>query len=80
MSYPAVVASGLAVIVTTVTVVAVVLVITAVTAVVVAPIITTVIVAALMVSRAGSPFSFFGVGVPVSGLYQFADGCGPLAL
>ena len=41
---------------------------------------TTVIVAALVVSGTGSPFSFFGVGISVCYLYQFADGCGPLVV
>ena len=61
-------------------VVAAVLVIMAAVAVVVAPVFTMVIVVALVVSRAGNPFSFFGVGISVCCLYQFADGCGPLAV
>ena len=76
----AVVTSGLADILVAVAVVAAVLVITAAVTIVVAPVFTTVIVAALVVSRAGNPFGFFSVGLPVCYLYQFADGCGPLAV
>ena len=39
-----------------------------------------VIVMMLVVSGAGNPFGFFSVGVSVCCLYQFADGCGPLAV
>ena len=38
----------------------------------------TVIVASLVMSRAGSPFGSFGIGISVCCLYQFTDGCGPL--
>jgi hypothetical protein len=69
----AVVRQGLAV-------VTVVLIITAAVAVIVAPVFTTVIVVTLVVSGAGNQFGFFGVGVSVCCLYQFADGCGPLAV
>ena len=48
--------------------------------VIVEPIFTMVIVAALVVSGAGSPFGFFGVGISVCYLYQFIDGCGPLVV
>ena len=76
----AVVALGLTVIVTAVMVVAVVLVIMTVIVVIVAPVITMVIIAALMVSRAGSPFNFFDVSILVCHLYQFANGCRPLVV
>ena len=62
-----------------VVVTAVMIIMVAVT-VVVAPIFMTVIVAALVVSRVGSPFSFFGVSVFVCYLYQFTDGSGPLVV
>ena len=40
----------------------------------------TVIIVALVVSGAGSLFSFFIIDVSVCCLYQFTDGCGPLAV
>ena len=43
-------------------------------------VITTVIITTLVVSRAGSPFGFFSIGVSICSLYQFADGYGPLAV
>ena len=63
-----------------VAVVATVLIITAVVMVIVASVFTSVIVAALVVGGAGSPFGFFGVCVSVCCLYQFIDGCRPLAV
>ena len=33
-----------------------------------------------MMSRAGSPFSFFGIDVSICYLYQLTDGGGPLAV
>ena len=69
----AIVTSGLAVILAAVTVVAAILIITTTVAIIIAPIFTTVIIVV-------GPFSFFGVGISVCYLYQFADGCGPLAV
>ena len=64
----------------TTVIVAAVLVVTAAVVVVVAPVFMTVIVASLVMSRAGSPFGSFCIGISVCYLYQFADGCGPLAV
>ena len=68
----AVVTPGLTVILATVAVIAAVLIITAAVMVIVAPFFMAVIVAALVVSGAGSPFGFFGVSISVCCLYQFA--------
>ena len=76
----AVVTAGLVVILAAITVIAPVLVVTAVVTVIVASVFMTVIVALLVVSGAGSPFGFFGVGISVCYLYQFANGCRPLAI
>ena len=65
----AVITLGLMIILAAVVVIAAVLVIMAVVAVIVAPVFTSIIVAALLVGRAGSPFGFFGVGVSVCCLY-----------
>ena len=76
----AVVMPGLMVILAVVTVVVVALVVMVAVVVIVAPVFTTVIIMALVVSGAGSPFDFFGVTIPVCYLYQFTDGCEPLAV
>ena len=59
-------------------VVVAVVIIMAVVTVVVVNVFMLIIVAALVVGEAGSPFSFFSIGIPVCCLYQFTDGCGPL--
>ena len=39
-----------------------------------------VVTSVFVMSGAGSPFGFFGIGVSVHHLYQLADGGGPLAV
>ena len=39
-----------------------------------------VMVSVFTMSRAGSPFGFFGFGVPIRHLYQLTDGGRPLAV
>ena len=75
-----VITPGLTVILAVVAVIATVLIVTAVVVVIVAHVFTSVIIAVLVVGGAGSLFSFFGVGVPICYLYQFANGSGPLAV
>ena len=70
----------LAVILAAVMVIAMVLIITVAVAVVIAPVFTALIIATLVVSRAGSPFGFFSIDVSICCLYQFTDGCGPLVV
>jgi len=76
----AVVVPRVAVILVAIIVAAAVVIVTAAVAVIIAPVFTMVIIAALVVSGAGSSFGFFGVGVSVCCLYHFTDGCGPLAV
>jgi len=57
-----------------------VVIVTATVIIVVAPHIAAVIVTALVASGAGSPFNFFSIGIFIYRLYQFTDGCGPLAV
>ena len=76
----AIITPGLMVILAAVTVVVAVVIVMTAVAVVIAPVFMSVIVAAMVVGRVGNPFSFFGVSVPVCYLYQFAYGCGPLAV
>ena len=63
-----------------VVIIVVIVIVMTVVAVIVASVFTLVIIAALVVGGASNPFSFFGIGVPICCLYQFADGCGPLAV
>jgi hypothetical protein len=49
-------------------------------AIIVAPLVATIIIAAVVAIRTGSPFGFLGVDVAVCYLYQFTNGHGPLAV
>ena len=39
-----------------------------------------VVMSVFAMSRAGSPFGFFGVGISICCLYQLADGGGPITV
>jgi hypothetical protein len=71
---------GVAIILVAVAIVVAFLIVTVTVMVVVAPIFTMVIIVTLVVGGAGSPFSFFDIGITVCCLYQFIDGCGPLVI